>query len=36
MENFSTNSLALVVSSTEYEESDYNRDFDEFLKYKQA
>ena len=36
LENFSTNSLALVVSSTEYEESDYIRDFDEFLKYKQA
>jgi len=28
--NFSTNSLALVVSSTEYNESDYIRDFDHF------
>jgi glyoxylate utilization-related uncharacterized protein len=34
MENFSTNSLALVVSSTEYEEVDYIRDFDQYLKFK--
>jgi dTDP-4-dehydrorhamnose 3,5-epimerase-like enzyme len=33
MENFSTNSLALVLASTPYDESDYIRDFDEFLKY---
>lgn len=32
MENFSTNSLALVLSSTEYSESDYIRDYQEFLK----
>jgi len=35
-ENFSTNSLALVVSSTEYEEADYIRDFDQYLKFKQV
>lgn len=34
MVNFSTNSLALVVSSTQYSESDYIRSYDEFLKYK--
>lgn len=32
MENFSTNSLALVLSSTDYMESDYIRDFEQFLK----
>jgi dTDP-4-dehydrorhamnose 3,5-epimerase-like enzyme len=32
MVNFSTNSLALVVSSTNYSEDDYIRDFDLFLK----
>lgn len=31
MENFSTNSLAFVVASTEYNEDDYIRDFDDFL-----
>lgn len=35
MKNFSTNSLALVVSSTEYKESDYIKDFDEYLKFIQ-
>lgn len=35
MENFSTNSLALVLSSTEYDASDYVRDYDEFKKLKQ-
>ena len=30
MNNFSTNSLALVLSSTEYNESDYVFDYDEF------
>lgn len=30
IENFSTNSVALVVSSTEYLEEDYVRNFDEF------
>ena len=31
LENFSTNSLALVLSSTRYSQADYIRDFDEFL-----
>ncbi len=31
IENFSTNSLALVLSSTFYDQSDYIRDFEEFL-----
>ena len=30
MENFSTNSLALVLSSTNYEQADYIRDFEQF------
>ena len=30
MENFSTNSLALVLSSTNYEKTDYIRDFEQF------
>lgn len=34
MENFSTNSLAVVLSSTIYEESDYIRNYDLFLKYR--
>jgi len=33
MVNFSTNSLALVLSSTEYNADDYIRDYEEFLKY---
>ena len=33
MENFSTNSLALVLSSTKYDASDYIRDYDVFIKY---
>lgn len=33
MENFSTNSLALVLSSTKYDVGDYIRDYDDFLKY---
>ena len=32
MENFSTNSLALVLASTAYDEDDYIRDYDTFLK----
>lgn len=31
MENFSTNALALVLSSTDYDANDYIRDYDEFL-----
>lgn len=34
MENFSTNSLALVLSSTEYDAGDYIRDYDVFLRMK--
>ena len=34
MENFSTNSLALILSSTDYDAQDYIRDYDEFLKLK--
>lgn len=30
MDNFSTNSLALVLSSTKYDEKDYIRDYNEF------
>jgi hypothetical protein len=33
IENFSTNSLALILSSTTYNEKDYIRDFDEFLTF---
>ena len=32
MNNFSTNSLALVLSSTKYDEKDYVRDYQVFLK----
>jgi len=32
MRNFSTNSVALVLSSTEYNPDDYIRNFDEFVK----
>ncbi len=35
MENFSTNSLALVLASTKYEENDYIYDYDVFLGSKQ-
>lgn len=31
MENFSTNSLAMIVSSTDYNAEDYIRDYNEFL-----
>ena len=34
MENFATNTLALVVSSTSFEENDYIREKDEFIKLK--
>lgn len=33
MENFSTNSLALVLSSTKYDISDYIRDYQDFLAF---
>ncbi|MFT7155470.1 MAG: hypothetical protein ACI8Q1_000471 [Parvicella sp.] len=34
MDNFSTNSLALVVSSTRFNEDDYIREYSSFLEYK--
>ena len=34
MENFSTNALAMVLSSTDYDANDYIRDYDEFLMLK--
>jgi len=34
MVNFSTNSLALVVSSTQFSEQDYIRNYNDFLKSK--
>lgn len=36
MNNFSTNALALVVSSTTYAEADYIRDYNEFIQYKKG
>ena len=35
MNNFSTNAVALVVSSTPYDENDYIRNFPEFKKFDQ-
>ncbi len=34
MENFSTNSLAMVISSTSYDEYDYIREYSDFINYK--
>jgi len=34
MDNFSTNSLALILSSTRYDASDYIREYDEFKQFK--
>ncbi|GCD78809.1 sugar 3,4-ketoisomerase [Schleiferia thermophila] len=34
MQNFSTNSVAIVLSSTEFDENDYIRDYLDFLKSK--
>ena len=34
MDNFSTNSLAMILSSTDYDADDYVRDYDEFLRLK--
>lgn len=36
MTNFSTNSLALVLSSSEYNENDYIMDFEEFKKWRKS
>jgi hypothetical protein len=35
MENFSTNALAIVLSSTKFVESDYIRDYKTFLNYRE-
>lgn len=35
LENFSTNSLAMILSDEYYNENDYIRDFDEFLQLKE-
>ena len=34
MQNFSTNSIAMVLSSTQFSEEDYIRKFTDFLEYK--
>jgi len=34
MKNFSTNSLAMVICSTSFNELDYIREYSDFLKYK--
>ncbi len=34
MQNFSTNSLALVLSSTQYLEDDYIRDYSDFINFR--
>jgi len=34
LENFSTNSLALIIASSDYDEKDYIRDFEEFKRQK--
>lgn len=34
MDNFSTNSLAMILSSTDYDANDYVRNYDEFLNLK--
>lgn len=36
MENFSTNSLALIMASEEYNEGDYIYDYEDFLEYVKA
>lgn len=36
LENFSTNSLALIIASTKYSEDEYIRDFELFLKTKKS
>lgn len=36
LDNFSTNSVAMVLSSTFYSEGDYIRDFEEYLRLRNA
>lgn len=33
MDNFSTNSLALILASTKYDENDYIRDYQDYLRF---
>lgn len=33
MDNFSTNSVCMILSSVDYDPSDYIRDYEEFLQY---
>ena len=35
IDNFSTNSLALIIASTDYSETDYIRDFEEFKQIRE-
>lgn len=34
LQNFSTNSLCLVLASTDYDETDYIRNYEDYLKYQ--
>ena len=36
MSNFSEGSVLLVLASEKYDENDYIRDYDEFVKYNEA
>jgi dTDP-4-dehydrorhamnose 3,5-epimerase-like enzyme len=36
LQNFSTNAVCIVLASTSYDESDYIRDYAEFLEWRQA
>lgn len=36
LDNFSTNSVAMVLSSTYYDENDYIRDFGEYVRYRKS
>ena len=36
MQNFSTNSLALVLSSTRYNADDYIREYNEYIEFRKA
>lgn len=36
LKNFSTNSLALILASTDYDEADYIRQFEEYRRYVQS
>jgi hypothetical protein len=34
LENFSTNSLAIIISSTRFEQEDYIRDYSQFIDFR--